>query len=86
MRKLFNSDLYPTVLSIESPFTHIAATRTLFGRFLIKKMIHVDLLSLRSNERVTRVGLAVVKAVLKAAFHFKLMKRQLNKIQEQSEN
>lgn len=41
----------------------------------------MDLLSLRSNVSTTRVGLAVVKAVLKAAYHFKLLKMQLNTIQ-----
>lgn len=41
----------------------------------------MDLLSLRSNENVTRVGLDVVKAVLKAAYHFKLMKMQPNRVQ-----
>lgn len=44
-------------------------------------MIHVDPPSLRSNESATRVGLAVVKAVLKAAYRFKLLKMQLNTVQ-----
>lgn len=41
----------------------------------------MDLLSLRSNESITRVGLAVVKAVLKAAYHFELMKMRPDTVQ-----
>jgi len=44
-------------------------------------MIHMDLIRSRSNESIARVGLAVVKAVLKAAYCFQLVKTQLNTIQ-----
>lgn len=67
------SDLYLTTLSIESPLSHISEI-SLFERLIIKRMIHMDQINWRSNNTITRACLAVVKVMLKAAHHFKLIK------------
>lgn len=46
----------------------------------------MDLLSLRSNKSITKVGLAVVKGMLRAAHHFKLIKMQFKTTQSNTSN